>query len=131
MLASSAPGTRSTTSSVRAYSLEFLRWRLGSHRVADRVVRFHQTFFDDLDELLPSERSADGLPSTTDFLLYDLPRLRDLLADDYESNTLEIDGWDDLRLLVQSGTLVRTVALYVTATPLEILVLSVEIERFG
>lgn len=73
MLASSAPGTRSTTSSERDCSLEFLRWRLGSHRVADRVVRFHPTFFDDLDELLPSERSANGLPSTTDFLLYDLP----------------------------------------------------------
>lgn len=99
--------------------------------MAERVVRFHETFFDDLDELLPPERSADGLPSATDFLLYDLPRLRDLLAADYESNTLAIDGWDDLRIFVQSGTLVRTVALYVTATPLEVLVLSVEIERFG
>jgi len=103
----------------------------GSHRVADRVVRSHETFSDDLDELLPPERSADGLPSVTDFLLYDLPRLRDLLADDYESNTLEVHRCDDLRILVQSGTLVRTVALYVTATPLEVLVLDVEIERFG
>jgi len=114
---------------VRACSLEFQRWRPGSHRVADRVVRFHETFSDDLDELLPLERSADGPPSATDFLLYDLPRLRYLLADDYESNTLEVHGCDDLRILVQSGTLVRAVALYVTATPLE--VLSVEIERFG
>ena len=97
--------------------------------MADRVVRFHETFSDDLDELLPLERSADGPPSATDFLLYDLPRLRYLLADDYEANTLEVHGCDDLRILVQSGTLVRAVALYVTATPLE--VLSVEIERFG
>jgi len=29
----------------------------------DRVGRFHETFFDDLDELLPPERPADGPPS--------------------------------------------------------------------
>ncbi len=111
-------------------SPEFLKSFLGSHKVADRSVRFHQAFFDDLDEMLPPERSADSMPSATDFLLYELPRLRDLLADGYESNTLEVDGWGDLRILVQGGTLVRTVALYVTATSLEVLVLSVEVEQF-
>ena len=55
----------------------------------------------------------------------------DPLADDYESNTLEVDGCDDLRVLVHSGTLARTVASYVIATPLDVLVLSVETERFG
>lgn len=98
--------------------------------MADRAVRFHESFFDDLDELLPPERSADGVPSATDFLLHELPRLRDLLADNYESNTLTVEGWGDLRILVQSGTLVRSVALYVAATLEEVLVLSVEIERF-
>ena len=70
------------------FSPEFLRSLPGSHKVTDRAVRFHQAFFDDLDELLPPERSADGMPSATDFLLYELPRLRDLLADDYESTRL-------------------------------------------
>ena len=112
-------------------SPEFLRLRPGSHTVTDRAVRFHEQFFDDLDKLLPPGRSAGGMPSATDFLLYELPRLRDLLADDYESNTLEVDGWDELRILVQGGTLLQTVALYATATPLEAVVLSVEIEQFG
>jgi len=70
------------------------------------------------------------VPSATDFLLHELPRLRDLLAEDYESNTLEIDGWDDLRILVQSGILVRSVPLYVAATTEEVLVVSVKVERF-
>jgi len=63
------------------------------------------------------------VPSATDFLLHELPRLRDLLAED-------VDGWDDLRILVQSGILVRSVALYVAATTEEVLVLSVEVEWF-
>jgi hypothetical protein len=131
MPASCALGTRSTTISAHAYSHGFLRLRPGSHKTADRAVRFHETFFDDLDDLLPPVGSADGEPSATDFLLHELPRLRDLLADDYESNTLEIDGWDDLRIPVQSGILVRNVALYVAATQAEVLVLSVEIELFA
>lgn len=130
MLASSARGTRSMTTSAHACLREFLRSLPGSSRMADRVVRFHEAFFDDLDELFPADRSADGAPSATDFLLHELPRLRDLLAEDYESNTLEIDGWDDLRILVQTGILVRSVALYVAATTEEVLVVSVEVERF-
>jgi hypothetical protein len=42
----------------------------------ERLVRFRPTFFDDLDSLLPDERGRDGRPSATDFLLYELPRLR-------------------------------------------------------
>jgi len=37
--------------------------------MTERLVRFRQTFFDDLDSLLPDERGRDGRPSATDFLL--------------------------------------------------------------
>ena len=39
--------------------------------MADRLVRFLESFFDDLDRQLPPDRGADGTPSATDFLLYD------------------------------------------------------------
>ena len=96
--------------------------------MTERIVRFHSEFFDHLDDILPAERSVAGMPSSTDFLLHELPRLRDLLAHDYEGSTLAVDGWDDLRLLIQRGTLVESVALYVSATGSEVIVLSVEIQ---
>lgn len=77
----------------------------------ERLVRFTQSFFDRLDDLLPDERGADGSPSATDFLLYDLPRIRDLLATDFERNTIPAD-LSEMRVYVGAGTLVRSVALY-------------------
>ena len=50
--------------------------------VTERQIRFTEQFFDQLDLLLPSERGADGTPSITDFLLIDLPRVRDQPAID-------------------------------------------------
>ena len=85
--------------------------------MAIRPIRFQQSFFDDLDSQLPAERTADGLPSATDFLLYDLPRLRDLLARDFERNTHPVDGAEPVRVLIQAGTLVRSVAMYAISTP--------------
>ena len=52
-----------------------------------RQVRVTQPFFDRLDELLPEQRSAAGAPSSTDFLLHEIPAIIDLLADLYESST--------------------------------------------
>jgi len=60
---------------------------------------------------LPDERGGDGSPSATDFLLYELPRIRDLLASDFEGNTLPADE-PPVRLYVGAGTLVKSVALY-------------------
>jgi hypothetical protein len=45
----------------------------------ERQVRFTEQFFNRLEWLLPGERAADGMPSITDFLLFDLPRVRDRL----------------------------------------------------
>ena len=50
--------------------------------MTDRAVRFTESFFERLEELLPSERGADGTPSITDFLVLEVPGLRDGLAAD-------------------------------------------------
>jgi hypothetical protein len=79
--------------------------------MAERVVRFTPQFFDRLDELLPAERSPEGEPSTADFLLYDLPRIRDQLADNFEGNTLPADE-EPVRVWVGSGVVVSNVAVF-------------------
>ena len=78
----------------------------------DRIVRFLQSFFDDLDSQLPVERSTGGEPSATDFLLYELPRLRDQLASDFVGNTLSLPGLAPVRMMIAAGTLVHSVAIY-------------------
>lgn len=65
----------------------------------DRVVRFTESFFVDLDSQLPDVRLSEGLPSRTDFLLHDLPRIRDRLSRDFEGNTLSAVGYEPVRIL--------------------------------
>lgn len=106
-----AHGTTSSLSFVR----RLLKLLVGSMpecgAMPERSVRFTQQFFDRLDDLFPDERGADGSPSATDFLLYELPRIRDLLAADFERNTLPADE-PPVRLYIGSGTLVGYIALY-------------------
>lgn len=78
-----------------------------------RQVRVAPSFFDRLDELLPEERSASGVPSTADFLLHEMPPLIDLLALDYEATTLEVKDVSGVRVLIAAGVLVARLALYV------------------
>jgi hypothetical protein len=80
--------------------------------MAERLVRFRDRFFEDLDRQLPPERSPTGIASATDFLLYDLPTIRDTLARDFEGTTTEIRGGGSLRVFVGTGTLVHAAALY-------------------
>ena len=96
--------------------------------MAERLVRFAQSFFDHLDSLFDAERGADGTPSSMDFLLYDLPRIRDRLADDFEGNTMAVAEVAELRVLIGAGLLAPTVAVYaylVTADIVEVIGLSV------
>jgi hypothetical protein len=79
--------------------------------VADRQVRFTEQFFDRLDQLLPDERGHDGTPSVTDFLLLELPAVRDDLAEDFEHRTLPTDD-PDVRVYIGTGVLVRAYAIY-------------------
>jgi hypothetical protein len=81
-------------------------------RVSDRQVRFTEQFFDRLDVLLPGERGIDGTPSITDFLLLDLPRVRDRLVWDYQGNTLATDD-PDVRVYIGAGVLVSRYAIFV------------------
>ena len=81
----------------------------------DRHVRFTDSSFDRLDSLLPDERGAAGSPSAADFLLYELPRIRDLPAIEYEANTLATDD-PDIRVYIGGGVLVEAVAVYAART---------------
>lgn len=77
-----------------------------------RRVLVAPSFFERLDDLLPDERTPTGGPSTTDFLLHEIPSIIDRLADNYEDATLAIDGVADVRVLVAAGALVGYIAVY-------------------
>ena len=94
-----------------------------------RQVRVNASFFRRLDELLPPQRTATGAPSATDFLLHDMPRIIDRLADDFETATLPVDGELRIRMLIASGSLVAFVVVYATiATDGAVEILSLELE---
>jgi hypothetical protein len=80
---------------------------------ARRTVRVTPRFFDDLDELLPPQRSATGTPPTADFLQYEIPRILERLATDLDGSTVPIAGTDDVRVLITSGMLLAQIAAYV------------------
>jgi hypothetical protein len=77
-----------------------------------RTVRFHPFFFDRLDDLLGTERDGKGGPSSADFILLDLPTIRDSLAQDFEGCTTPVPPGDAVRLYLGSGVLVGVFALY-------------------
>lgn len=77
-----------------------------------RQVQVRQSFFNRLDELLPAERTADGGPSATDFLLHEVPAIVDLLAEDYVRSTLAVEDAPPVRVLITSGVLVPFIAVY-------------------
>jgi hypothetical protein len=79
--------------------------------VPERIVRFTEQFFNRLDSLLPEERAADGTPSVTDFIVHELPRVRDRLSEDFEGNTAAAEQ-PDVRVYVSSGILARAIAVF-------------------
>lgn len=79
--------------------------------MAERQIRLIEQFFERLEWLLPEERGTDGTPSITDFLVHDLPNVRDRLAEDYERNTLAT-GDPDVRVYIGVGALVSRFAIY-------------------
>ena len=95
-----------------------------------RQVRVTDQFFDRLDYLLPQERSADGMPSGADFLLHEMPKIIDALAEDYLGTTLPVEGVDDVRMLITSGIMVAFIVVYVVvAADGGIEIVSLELER--
>ena len=79
--------------------------------MVERQVRFTEQFFERLEWLLPEERGVDGTPSITDFLVHDLPSVRDRLAENCERNTLPT-GEADVRVYIGAGALVSRFAIY-------------------
>jgi len=71
-----------------------------------RTVRVDQAFFDDLDRQLGSERGANGEPSTTDFIVVDLPTVVDEFADNFDKLPIAYPGRSDYRVLIIRGILV-------------------------
>ena len=95
-----------------------------------RTVRVTERFFDDLDTLLPPQRTSAGTPSTADFLQYEIPRILELLATNLEGSTAPVAGADDIRVLITSGMLIRHLVAYVfVQTDGLVNVVGLEIER--
>ena len=82
--------------------------------MTQRTVRFAASFFRALDAQFPEARSAYGQSSATDFLVFELPPVRDLLAADMEGNSLLVPPGDDIYAYVGSGVLVWRFVLYLT-----------------
>lgn len=93
----------------------------------ERRVRFTEEFFDRLDELLPEERSADGTPSATDFLVFELPSIRDRLAADALDATLMTER-SSVRISITSGVLVDRIALYMLVGSTEVVVFYLDLD---
>ena len=77
-----------------------------------RVVRVAESFFDQLDQQLGSERGPSGEPSSTDFLVLELPPVVELFATGFERLPHELSGVGAVRVLIASGVVVRTFAVY-------------------
>lgn len=96
--------------------------------MAERQVRFTEQFFNALDGHFPTERGADGTPSVTDFLLIDLPAVRDRLADDFDRWTLPTNE-ADVRVCIGAGILVQRFALFTALVGDVVEVFWVTVER--
>ncbi len=79
--------------------------------MAERIVRFTESFFERLEALLPSERGADGTPSITDFLVLEVPGLRDGLAADAIGLTRSTSH-EGIRVYINTGLLMPGVVMY-------------------
>ena len=78
----------------------------------DRRVRFTEDFFDRLEGLLPEERGADGTPSVTDFIAFELPPIRDRLAQDALGATVPT-LLPDVRACIGTGVMFSAFVVYV------------------
>jgi hypothetical protein len=93
-----------------------------------RVIAKAAALEKELQQALPEHRSAAGRPSATDFLLFDLPRVRDQLASNFEGCTSLARPGGFVRVYIGSGAVVPYFVLYVVRVELGVLeVVDVEI----
>ena len=72
-----------------------------------RAVRVAPHFFDELDAIFGPGRGPNGEPSSTDFLLIDLPLIADAFAERFAELQPMFADRDDYRLLVATGSLAK------------------------
>jgi len=76
-----------------------------------RSVRVDPQFFADLDAQLSETRGADGEPSSSDFLLIDLPSIADAFATSFDDLPAMYKNRTDYRYLVTTGSLVAAAVI--------------------
>ena len=81
-----------------------------------REVRVRQSFFEQLDLLLPPKRGPNGEPSAHDFLTYDLPDVLDAFATGFSLLPMVIDGFPAARMAIGSGLVTRAFAVFAVET---------------
>lgn len=77
-----------------------------------RRVRVSESFFEQLDQLLPADRGPNGDPSATDFLVIDLPSIVDQFATGFDALPDVIDGVPSARMLINAGRLVARFVVF-------------------
>jgi len=98
---------------------------------ARRVVRVDPLFFDELDAIFGTSRGPNGEPSSTDFLLIDLPFIAEAFAERFEEMRPLLTDRDDYRTLVTTGRLIK--AVLVTGQEMadgSIVLLSIEVDPY-
>lgn len=95
-----------------------------------REVVFDDSFFESLAAQVASERDGFGRPSRTDVLSLAILPLMDVLAEDYEGNTMEVPGDDLFRVLVQASNVVERIRLYAYELNDVVHVFEVEVDHF-
>lgn len=76
-----------------------------------RTVRTTPQFFEDLDRQLRSERGPNGEPSVQDFQVYELLRIVEQFAAEWDMLTELIPGRPDYRIVIAAGLLVPRFAV--------------------
>lgn len=81
-----------------------------------REVRVAESFFEELDVQLGSERGPNGEPSTTDFIVIDLPRIVDEFALRFDELPEAVAGIGAVRMLVGVGALTMAYVVHAAET---------------
>jgi len=85
-----------------------LRTKTPRHPNGDRPPHSSRRpgIFDDLDRQLGSDRGPNGEPSSTDFIVIDLPTVVDEFAESFDTLPIAYPDRPDYRVLVVGGSLI-------------------------
>ena len=95
-----------------------------------REIRVAESFFEELDTQLGSERGPNGEPSATDFIVMDLPQIVDEFAQRFDELPEAVAGVSAVRMLVGVGALVTAYVVHAAETTSgAVELIGVEIDR--